>query len=351
MIRPTNQLALLMTGHLRDRHGKMGFGLLRYSESGIACVIDAEHAGGDLAEITGIRRAGGVPIVGTAIDAAALGADVLVVAVATSGGVLPPGYRSQILSALYNGMSLVNGLHGRYAEDPEYRGALCEGAWIWDVRQEPTGLTSGRGLAASLPCRRVLTVGTDMAIGKMTASLEMDREGRARGLRSHMVATGQIGICITGDGVPLDAVRVDFASGSVEAQCLKYGPSHDILHIEGQGSALHPGSTAWVSLLRGSMATDLVLVHRAGQETLANGLDSFSLPPLPDVISLYESVASAGVGYPVAKVRGIALNCAQLSSDAEVDAACAEVSEETGLVCVDVVRHGAGRLLDAVLAS
>lgn len=348
MIRPTNRLALLMHGHLRNRHGKMGFGLLRYSEAEIACVIDADDAGGDLAAITGIPTS--VPIVANAADALALGADVLVVAVATSGGILPPGYREEILTALHGGMSLVNGLHGRYADDPEYAAALHSDAWIWDIRQEPKGLNSGRGLAGSLACKRVLTVGTDMAIGKMTASLEMDREGRRRGLRSRMIATGQIGIAITGDGVPLDAVRVDFASGSVEAQVTKYGPDHDILHIEGQGSALHPGSTAWVPLLRGSMATDIVLVHRAGQTHLENGLDQFVLPPLREVIALYEAVASAGVGYPPAKVRGIALNAQRVGSDAEADAACKAIEDETGLVCVDVVRHGASRLLDAVLA-
>jgi uncharacterized NAD-dependent epimerase/dehydratase family protein len=349
MITPKSRLALLMHGHLRDRHGKMGFGLLRYSDAEIVCVIDAGEAGGSLEAITGI--ASSAPIVSNAREAAALGADVLVVAVATSGGVLPNGYREEIITALMSGMSLVNGLHGRYADDPEYAAALRPGAWIWDVRQEPSGLGSGRGRAALLECCRVLTVGTDMAIGKMTASLEMDRVARERGLRSRMIATGQIGICITGDGVPLDAVRVDFASGSVEAQCLKHGPTHDILHIEGQGSALHPGSTAWVALMRGSMPTDLILVHRAGQTRLANGLDSFVLPPLPDVIALYETVASAGVGYAAAKVRGIALNCARLSSIDEIDAACAAVTEETGLVCVDVVRHGAARLLDALLVA
>ncbi len=349
MILPSNRLALLMHGHLRDRHGKMGFGLLRYSAAEIVCVIDADHAGGSLAEITGI--ASSVPIVANAAAAAALGADVLVVAVATSGGILPPGYRDEILTALRSGMSLVNGLHGRYGDDPDYAASLHETAWIWDVRQEPVGLTSGRGLAAGLTCRRVLTVGTDMAIGKMTASLEMDRESRRRGLRSRMIATGQIGICITGDGVALDAVRVDFASGSVEAQVLKHGPSHDILHVEGQGSALHPGSTAWVALLRGSMPTDLILVHRAGQRALMNGLDGFAIPPLREVIALYETVAGAGVGFPPAKVRGIALNCGHLASDDEAVAACAAVAAETGLVCVDVVREGAARLVDAVLSA
>ena len=347
MIQPSNRLALLMHRHLRDRHGKMGFGLLRYSDAGIACVIDADHVGGSLQEITGIATS--APIVRNASDALALGADVLVVAVATSGGILPPGYRDEILTALRGGMSLVNGLHGRYADDQEYAASRAEGAWIWDVRQEPTGLTSGRGLAATLACSRVLTVGTDMAIGKMTASLEMDRECRRRGMRSRMIATGQIGICITGDGVPLDAVRVDFASGSVEAQVMKHGPEHDILHIEGQGSALHPGSTAWAALLRGSMPTDLILVHRAGQQTLLNGLDSFVIPELRDVVALYESVAGAGIGFPAAKVRGIALNCANLMSDEAAASACVAVESETGLVCVDVVRQGASRLMDAVL--
>jgi uncharacterized NAD-dependent epimerase/dehydratase family protein len=259
----------------------------------------------------------------------------------------------------------VNGLHGRYADDPEYQAALAfdAGAWIWDVRTEPTGLFSGRGRARSLPARRVLTVGTDMAIGKMTASLELDRAARARGLRSKFLATGQIGICISGDGVPLDAVRVDFASGSIEGLCVKYGHDHDVLWVEGQGSALHPGSTAWVPLLRGSMPTDLVLVHRAGQKVLegfgsglgsgsdsagADGSTEVVIPPLREVIALYEAAAAASPSFPAAKVRGIALNCARLSS-AEIARACAEVEAETGLVCVDVVHHGAVRLLTAIL--
>ena len=137
---------------------------------------------------------------------------------------------------------------------------------------------------------------------------------------------------------------------SIEALCLKYGNDHDVLWVEGQGSALHPGSTAWVPLLRGSMATDLVLVHRAGQTHLDNGLASFPLPPLREVIALYETAAAAGPGMPAAKVRAIALNCARLESDAEVQAAIAEVEAATGLPCDDVVRNGASKLLDAVLA-
>ena len=349
MIRTDSKLALLMHGHLRSRNGKMGFGLLRYSDATVVCAVGAEEAGADMGEITGIVRARSVPVVASVNDALTLGADTLVIAVATSGGVLPPGYREEILTGLRGGMSLVNGLHGRYADDPEFAAAKRSSAYIWDVRAEPAGLVSGRGRALALACKRVLTVGTDMAIGKMTASLELDRAARARGLRSTFIATGQIGICISGDGVALDAVRVDFASGSIETMCLKYGPTSDILWVEGQGSAVHPGSTAWVALLRGSMATDMVLVHRPGQRTL-DGLDHIAMPPLPDVIALYEAAAHPSASYPNAKVRGIALNCATLS-DAEALRAVRETEELTGLPAADVVRHGPQKLLDAVLAG
>ena len=345
MIPASSRLALLMHGHLRTRNGKMGFGLLRYSEAVVACVIAAEGVGDSLRSITGIDS--DVPIVADVAQAAALGADVLVIAVATSGGVLPPGYRGEIISGLRKGMSLVNGLHGVYADDPEFAAALQPGAFIWDVRREPAGLRSGRGRALELSCRRVLTVGTDMAIGKMTASLELDRAARARGIRSRFIATGQIGICISGDGVPLDAVRVDFASGSIEELCMRHGPHNDVLWVEGQGSALHPGSTAWIALLRGSMATDLVLVHRPGHTAL-DGLEHIAIPPLPEVIALYEAVAAATPSYPKAKVRGIALNCARLTDD-EAERALRETADLTGIATQDVMRRGAGRLLDAVL--
>lgn len=344
-ITDTTRLALLMHGHLRQHTGKMGFGLLRYSPGTVTSVIDADEAGGSLREIAGIDT--DVPIVADAAAAVGIGADVLVIAVATSGGVLPPGYRSEIVTALRSGMSLVNGLHGRFAEDPEFAAALRPGAFIWDVRREPEGLVSGTGLARGLSCRRVLTVGTDMAVGKMTASLELDAEARRRGHRSRFVASGQIGMCISGDGVPLDAVRVDFASGAIEALCLRHGPEHDVLWVEGQGSALHPGSTAWIALLRGSMPTDLVLVHRAGQHSL-EGLPDIAIPPLAEVIELYERVAAATTAYPAPKVRAIALNCAHLAADEAADAV-RTVEAETGIATADVLRDGPAALLDALL--
>lgn len=345
MLTPKNRLAILMHGELAGRWGKMGWGMLRYAQTPIACVIDRTQVGADIPALTGIPR--DVPVVASIAQARALGADVLLPGIAPAGGLLPDEYRAEIEAGLAAGMSLINGLHGEYAKDPELAALVQPGAWIWDVRKEPEGLTTGSGAAVALACRRVLTVGTDMAIGKMTASLELDRAARARGLRSRFLASGQIGICIAGDGVPLDAVRVDFASGAIEQMVLRHA-DNDILWIEGQGAILNPASTAWLPLMRGSMPTDLILCHRAGQEAVFR-MPWVTIPPLAEVAALYEAVSASAGALPAARVAGIALNCANLTDD-EARRAIDTAEKATGLPATDVLRFGAEPLLTAILA-
>jgi uncharacterized NAD-dependent epimerase/dehydratase family protein len=346
-ITPDTRLALLMHDNLTGGSGKMGLGLLRYSQAQIVAVVDRRTAGQDLPTLTGIARP--APIVASVAEANQLGADTLLIGVAPPGGVLPPDWYVDLRAALEAGMSLVNGLHLTLATDPELAPLLQPGRFIWDVRREPAGLENGMGRAAGLPARRALTVGTDMAIGKMTASLEMERAARARGLRARFIASGQIGICIAGEGVPLDAVRVDFASGAMEQLVLRYGHDHDLLLVEGQGSILHPASTAWLPLMRGSCPTHLILAHRAGQEHIWRAPE-LRIPPLREVAALYEAVCAACGLFPPAKVVGIALNTHHLG-DREAAEAVARTEAETGLPVTDVVRYGAEPLVDAVMAD
>ncbi|MGC8714432.1 MAG: DUF1611 domain-containing protein, partial [Leptodesmis sp.] len=151
-----------------------------------------------------------------------------------------------------------------------------------------------------------------MAIGKMSTSLQLHQAAQQRGLRSKFLATGQAGLMIAGDGIALDAIRVDFASGAVEQMVMQFGPDFDILHIEGQGSLINPSSTATLPLIRGSQPTHLILVHRAGQTHLSR-LPEIAIPPLREVIHLYETVATAGGAFPSAKVAAIALNTHHLN--------------------------------------
>ncbi|MDE2127305.1 MAG: DUF1611 domain-containing protein [Armatimonadetes bacterium] len=345
-ITPDDQLVLLMHGHLTAGFGKMGLGLLRYSPAAVTAVVDRDHAGEDLRLLTGIPR--DAPIVATMAQALRHGGTILAPGVAAPGGTLPPDYWPEIEEALAAGLSLVNGLHAPLADNPRLKIRLRPGRWIWDIRQEPEGLEPGLGRAAALPNTRILTVGTDMGIGKMTASLEMHAAARSRGLRSTFVASGQIGIAISGDGVPVDAVRVDFASGAVERSVLSAASDADFLFIEGQGSILHPASTAWLPLIRGSCPTHMVLVHHAASQSL-HRLPEVAIPPLSKVVRLYEQVAAiAGAAQPPPRVAAIALNTAGMS-DADAASAVESTETNTGLPTADVLRGGAGKLVDAII--
>ncbi len=339
------RLAILLHEGIRGAHGKTGVALLRYSEAPIVAAIDRQCAGESLAKLTGIAR--DVPIVATLAEALPYAPDVLVIGIAPSGGVLPDEWLQEVKQAVAAGLSVVNGLHTPLATVPELRDRLREGQWIWDVRQEPSNLTVGSGKARSLSCQRVLTVGTDMGVGKMSTSLELNAAAQRRGLRSKFLATGQAGLMIAGDGVPLDAVRVDFASGAVEQMVMRFGKDYDILHVEGQGSLLHPGSTATLPLIRGSQPTQLVLVHRAGQTHIRNH-PHVPIPPLPEVIKLYEAVAGAAGAFAPVSVVAIALNTAHLDTSA-AQLAIEQTQAETGLPCNDPVRFDAEALLNAMI--
>ena len=334
-----------MHGAVLSSYGKMGFGLMRYGVAPTVVVIDRDTAGRSLRELTRIPC--DAPIVATVEEALQLEPDTLIPAVAPAGGILPADWWDDVKKGVAAGLNLVNGLHQPLAENPELRPLLTPGHWIWDIRQEPTGLENGMGRAKDVAAKRVLFVGTDMANGKMTAAIEMNRAARARGIRSKFLATGQIGIAISGEGIALDAVRVDFATGAVEQMVLRHGTDHDLLFIEGQGSLLHPASSGAYALMRGAMPTHLILVHRAGQESIMRA-PWVRIPPLTEVIHLHESVSSAAGSLPPARVAGIALNCAKLT-DEEARRAVEQTKSDTGLPVTDVIRFGVDSLLDGLL--
>ena len=304
-------------------------------------MIDSEAAGRDARDVTGIPRS--APIVATLAEARALGAEVLVLGIAPPGGRVPDAWWAVIDEAVRLGLSIVNGLHDRLA--PRHP-SLRPGQWIWDMRVEPEGLTVATGAAARLPNRRVVFVGTDMAIGKMSAALEVQRAARARGIDAAFVATGQIGIAIAGRGVALDAVRLDYACGAIEREVLAHAGAALVL-VEGQGSLVHPASSATLPLLRGAMPTHLVLCHRAGQRTLAR-IPEIAIPPLGELTRLYEDLAASCGTFPRPRTAAIALNTFHLVEAGEAMRAVRAIEDETGLPCCDPVRQGAGRLLEAL---
>ncbi|MFE4107138.1 DUF1611 domain-containing protein [Almyronema epifaneia] len=340
-----HRIAILLHGGTQGTKGKTGLAMLRYSPLPIVAVIDQDCAGESLAALTGIQRQ--VPIVASVTAALAYQPTVLAIGIAPSGGALPTAWYQEVKQAAAAGLSIVNGLHTPMAADPDLTAMMQPNQWIWDVRQEPAGLSVGSGKAKDLNCLRVLTVGTDMAVGKMSTNLELYKACKQRGIRAKIIATGQTNLMLGDDGVALDAVRVDFAAGAIEQLVLKYGSDYEILFVEGQGSLMNPASTATLPLLRGAQPTHLLLVHRAGQTHIQNFAE-FQIPPLPEVVRVYETVASAGGTFLAPPVVGIALNTSHLP-EAAAKTAIAQTHLDTGLPCTDVVRFGAEPLLDAIL--
>ncbi|MGL5081819.1 MAG: DUF1611 domain-containing protein [Microcoleaceae cyanobacterium] len=345
------RLAILLHNGLQGTGGKTGLSLLRYSQSEIVAVIDRTCAGESLVKLTGIDRP--VPIVASVAEALQSDPNILMIGIAPPGGGLPEEWGPELHQALAAGLSIVNGLHTQLTvwverqHQTSIETILQPSQWIWDIRQEPSGLNIGSAAARSLSCQRVLTVGTDMAIGKMSTALELNRVAQQRGIKSKFLATGQGGLMLGEDGIPLDSVRVDFAAGAVEQIVMQFGPNHDLLIVEGQGSLLHPGSTATLPLLRGTQPTHLILVHKARQTHIRNH-PQVPIPPLPQVIQMYELVAQAAGALQSAKVIGIALNTSGLT-EAAAQQAIYQIQAETHLPCTDAVRFGAERLLEAML--
>jgi uncharacterized NAD-dependent epimerase/dehydratase family protein len=340
-LQPDHHLALYMEGAFETGTGKMGLGVLRYSGNPIACVIDSRHAGHNLAALTGIPCS--APIVASVQDAIALGAQVLVLGIAPPGGLIPAEWTPALDHAVAGGLSLLNGLHDLLG--PRYP-SLGPDQWIWDIRIEPPGLVPGTGAARTLANTRILTIGTDMAIGKMTAGLELHKALLTAGHTAAFVATGQIGITLTGRGVPLDAIRLDFASGSIEREVMATADA-DYVVIEGQGSLLHPASTATLPLLRGSMPTHLLMCHRARMTHLSR-VPWVAVPPLKDFFALYQDLAAAQGAFPRPVPLGICLNTSALT-ESEARAELDQLEQETALPCIDPVRYGVQRLVAALV--
>ncbi len=332
---------ILAEGRSGDAHyGKTMRGVVRYGADPVVAVLDSERAG---------ARYEGIPIVGSVQDALGLEPTTALVGVATQGGRFPPAWRELLKACIRAGLDLENGLHEFVGDDAELAElAARHGVELRDLRRPPAGLNVPTGANLEVPAKIVLTVGSDCAIGKMTVSLELDREARRRGLRSTFVPTGQTGIAIAGWGISVDAVVSDFVAGAAE-QLVVEGARRggELLWVEGQGALLHPAySGVTLGLIHGSAPHAFVLCHLAGSREI-EGYPGHSLRSLPELVALHEQIALPA---RPARVAAIALNTRGLD-EAAARRAVDEASADTGLLVDDPVRFGPGRLLDAVVAS
>ena len=343
MIKSTDKIAVWMEASLDDDYGKMGISALRYLDNEILCVIDSVFSGKSLSEVSIIQK--NIPIVKSINEAKSLGCNVLLLGVLTSGGLRPKSWDIVLQEALEKGMSIINGLHDKVS--PTFSKYIVEeNQWIWDTRVPKFIPKVGSAKAANLNNKRVLMIGTDMAAGKMTVGLELYSYLTDKKINSGFVATGQVGITITGRGIPLDAYKLDHACGAVESAIIEQ-KDKDIIIVEGQGSILHPGSSATLPLMRGACPTHMILCHIARNQTLRS-VENIRIPDLKKFISLNEQLASVIGTYPESKVVGIALNT-NLMSEKSARKFIKKVEKDTGLPSTDVVRFGGDKIFSQLV--
>ena len=277
-------------------------------------------------------------------QAASSGAGSIIVGAAPAGGQLSDNWEQMLARAARAGLDLVAGLHSRLADRQSLADAACEGhAAIFDIRHFDGRLPIGTGMQRS--GKRLLTVGTDCAIGKKYAALAIAREMQSRGMNCDFRATGQTGIMIAGRGISIDAVVADFVSGAAELISPANQPGHwDV--IEGQGSLFHPSyAGVALGLLHGSQPDALVLCCDPFR-TEIDGCPGFPIPSIEAAIE--RNLEAARLTNPGVRCVGISINTHGMD-EASAAQLLTQTSDTYGLPCVDPYRWGAAAIVDALI--
>jgi len=370
--RETPQLVVLAEGSFGLEESKTAASAIRYLPERVTAVLDSEHAGRTAHEVLGIGA--GVPVVAGLEEALSLEPrpEALLIGIAPQGGTLPDAWRPVLRRAIDAGLHVWSGLHVHLSEDPEMsRRAEEADVELRDLRKPPEGVAVATGRAAGTAAHRVLTVGTDSNVGKLTTTLELQAALAGRGVSAALAPTGQTGILVAGWGIAVDAVKADFVAGAAETLVLEAAgeeggaptpegevpaaeatpgdPGPEAVLVEGQGSLLHPGySGVTMGLLHGSMPQSLVLCWMPGRETIYGGsYDWVELPPIEEVVRLYEEAARWIRPPEPARVVGISLCTYDLEED-EARRHLERARDRTGLPVTDPIRFGPGPLADAV---
>ena len=278
-------------------------------------------------------------------EAAERGAGSMVVGIAPTGGQLPAHWITALTAAADAGLDVVSGLHTRLTSFPQLQQAASRRAVrLIDVRHSERSFNAASGRKRS--GQRVLTVGTDCALGKKYTALALAANLKARGIAASFRATGQTGIMISGEGIAIDAVVADFIAGAAEELSPDNSPEHwDV--IEGQGSLFHPAyAGVTLGLLHGSQPDAIVLCHDPARRTI----DEYPDFPIPDLPTAIDEYLRAGRRTNAAiRCVGLSINTSGLS-DADRAACFARFSRELGLPVCDPMRTGVDALADALLS-
>ncbi len=180
----------------------------------------------------------------------------------------------------------------------------------------------------------------------MLTAVELTKEARKRGINAGFIATGQTGILVGCDaGAAIDRIPGDFMAGVLEDMIKRVSEKREIIFVEGQGALTHPAySGVSLAILHGSYPKKIVVAHEP-KRRYHYGYNSFPIPPLERGIELYEKLSEPVSG---GKVVAISIDGENMSNE-EFDKYIEYVENELGLPADDILRNGAGKILNSIL--
>lgn len=281
------------------------------------------------------------------VDAKNKGVKTLVIGIANDGGFIAPEWLPHIFAALNAGLNIAAGLHEKLADNLEIaRLAQEKNLKLYDLRHPNMKFATGTGKKRS--GKRLLTVGTDCAVGKKYTALSIEKALLERGVNATFCPTGQTGIMITGRGIAIDSVVADFISGAAEY----LSPAADENHwhiIEGQGAILHPAyAGVTLGLVHGSQPDAIVICHEAGRKELVGYEGDYKCPSLKNALNAH--LKAARLTNPNVKAAGVSLNTSLLDEKSAIEALI-RATYETGLPACDPLRWDCNSIIDNLLKN
>jgi uncharacterized NAD-dependent epimerase/dehydratase family protein len=336
------RIVILADKKLGPLTSKMANGAIRYLPEEVVAVIDSRYAGKVVQQV--LNFGDNIPIVSSLEESLRFSPNTMLIGISPPAGEFPAPWYPLVIKALQNKLNIISGLHDRLSDVQEFR-VLAEKyhVKIMDLRKNIHPDVLARGSARNFRSKIILTIGTHGNVGKMTTTIETVKQLQKMGKSADWLATGQIGILIKGNGIPLDAIRGDFLSGAVESALASMDGNFEYIFVEGQGSLQHLGySSVSAALLHGALPDAMIMCHRTDIGISEYGIDT---DDLHTAITLHENLLNF---IKPARVVGISLNTYNLSVKKAI-ATIEKVHTNTQLPVTDPLRFEVKILAEAIV--
>ena len=320
---------------------KTGNMLIRYRPQEVCCVIDPDKSGQTAQDILGYG--GKIPVVSNFNEAKNYSPNAMVIGSSSQGGRINEVYRKEIIAAIKYGCNIYNGMHQFLNGDPELVTlAKKETVTINDIRCPPDPPHFPKGSWKKRKTKIILIVGTDCNTGKMTTGWEITERLKKRGKNVQFVGTGQTGIMLGGNGVPIDAVVADFMAGEIEHAVDAVNDQADLIIVEGQGSLTnmyYAGVT--LGLMHGAMPDYMIMTDEPGR---AVDVSNNKMVSIGDVMELHLSLMKY---FKPSQFLGINLLTYKMNEELALKE-IKKIGAKHQLPTTDLVRFGDNKLIDHI---